>query len=88
MSQEIDENNPRVVAYPPVKFTIKKEVDDPEELEASYFFFKCEYFVGNLKDTLVFLANNQITTLMSGAFLAMLQQMDSSSGFLDVSFSE
>jgi len=49
MSQEIDENNPRVVAYPPVKFIIKKELDDPEELEAIYFFFKCEYFVGNLK---------------------------------------
>ena len=38
MSQEIDENNPRVVAYPPVKFIIKRELDDPEELEASYFF--------------------------------------------------
>ena len=36
MSQETDENNPRVVAYPPVKFIIKKELDDPEELEASY----------------------------------------------------
>jgi len=35
MSQEMVENNCSVVAYPPVKFPIKKEVMDPEELEAS-----------------------------------------------------
>lgn len=34
MSQEMDEDNYRVVAYPPVKFAIKKEFDEAEELEA------------------------------------------------------
>jgi len=36
MSQEMGENNCSVVAYPPVKFPIKKEFIEPEELEASY----------------------------------------------------
>ncbi len=38
MGQEMGENNCSVVAYPPVKFTIKKEFDDPEELEVRPLF--------------------------------------------------
>ena len=34
MSEEMDEDNYRIVAYPPVKFAIKKEFDEAEELEA------------------------------------------------------
>ena len=38
MSQEMDENNCSVVAYPAVKFTIKKEFDKSEELEVRPLF--------------------------------------------------
>jgi len=34
MSQAMDEDNFSVVAYSPVKFAIKKEFDEAEELEA------------------------------------------------------
>jgi len=38
MGQEMGENNCSVVAYPPVKFAIKKEFDEPGELEARQLF--------------------------------------------------